>query len=75
MIHDVLGRACCENRAALLAAFRAQAGDLDGARDALQKFIYLRPPMSLSTIAENLRFMHKDLLDRYIEGLRLAGMT
>jgi len=58
-----------------LAAFRAQTGDLDGARDALQKFVYQRPPMSLATIAENLRFMHKDLLDRYIEGLRLAGMT
>lgn len=58
-----------------LAAFRAQAGDLAGARDALQKFVYLRPPMSLATIAENLRFMHKDLLDRYLEGLRLAGMT
>jgi len=58
-----------------LAVYRAYAGDLPGARDALEKFIYLRPPMSLATIAANLRFMHKELLDRYIEGLRMAGMT
>jgi adenylate cyclase len=58
-----------------LAVYRAYAGDLEGARDALEKFVYLRPPMSLATIASNLRFMHKELLDRYIEGLRMAGMT
>lgn len=57
-----------------LAAYRAHAGDLAGARDALEKFVYLRPPMSLATIAGNLRFMHKELLDRYIEGLRKAGL-
>ena len=57
-----------------LAAFRAHAGDLAGARDALEKFVYLRPPMSLATIADNLRFMHKELLDRYLEGLRMAGL-
>jgi TolB-like protein/class 3 adenylate cyclase/Tfp pilus assembly protein PilF len=57
-----------------LAAYRAQAGDLAGARDALEKFVYLRPPMTLASIADGLKFMEKPLLDRYIEGLRLAGM-
>ncbi len=57
-----------------LAAYRAQAGDLAGAKDALEKFVYLRPPMTLAAIADGLKFMEKPLLDRYIEGLRLAGM-
>ncbi len=57
-----------------LAVFRALAGDLPGARDALEKFVYLRPPMTLASIADGLRFMDKSLLARYIEGLRLAGL-
>jgi tetratricopeptide (TPR) repeat protein len=58
-----------------LAAYRAHAGDLPGAKDALEKFIYLRPPMTLASIADGLKFMEKPLLDRYVEGLRLAGMA
>lgn len=57
-----------------LAVFRAWAGDLPGAAEALEKFVYLRPPVTLASITENLRFMHGDLLTRYIEGLRLAGL-
>lgn len=57
-----------------LAAYRAQQGDLEGAKDALAKFVYLRPPLSLASIADGLKFMEGPLLDRYIEGLRLAGM-
>jgi len=57
-----------------LAAYRAHAGDLVGARDALERFIYLRPSMTLSTMAEDLRFMDDSLRSRYLEGLRLAGL-
>ncbi len=57
-----------------VAAYRAHAGDLPGARDALEKFIYLRPPMTLASIADGLKFMEGPLLDRYMEGLRMAGM-
>jgi adenylate cyclase len=56
-----------------LATFRAQAGDLTGARDALDRFVYLRPPMTLASLADGLQFMQEPLLQRYIEGLRLAG--
>lgn len=56
-----------------VAAFRAQAGDIAGAREALAQFVYLRPPMTLKSVADGLRFMEGDLLTRYIEGLRLAG--
>ena len=44
----------------------------DGSR-ALAKFVYLRPVMSLASIADGLRFMEPRLLSRYIDGLRLAG--
>ncbi len=57
-----------------LAVYRAYAGDLAGARDALEKFVYLRPPMSLASIADGLRFMAPSLLSRYLEGLRIAGL-
>jgi adenylate cyclase len=57
-----------------LAVYRAFAGDLTGAKDALEKFVYLRPPMTLTSIADGLKFMEKPLLERYIGGLRTAGM-
>jgi len=57
-----------------LAVYRAHAGDIEGARDALAKFTYLRPPMSLETLAQDLQFMGEALRLRYLEGLRLAGM-
>ncbi len=57
-----------------LATFQAHAGDLEAARDALEKFVYMRPPMTLASIADGLKFMEKPLLNRYMEGLRMAGM-
>jgi adenylate cyclase len=57
-----------------LAVYRAHLGDLAGARDALEKFVYLRPVLSLASIADGLRFMEPGLLGRYIEGLRRAGL-
>jgi TolB-like protein/class 3 adenylate cyclase len=57
-----------------LAVYRAYQGDLPAAREALQRFVYLRPVLSLATIADGLRFMEPGLLSRYLEGLRLAGL-
>ncbi len=56
-----------------LTAYRAHAGDLIGAAKALDEFVYLRPPMTLASVADGLKFMEGPLLERYIEGLRLAG--
>jgi adenylate cyclase len=57
-----------------LATFRAHAGDLDGARDAMAKLIATRPFLTLTHVAEALRFMEPGLLARYLDGLRQAGM-
>lgn len=58
-----------------LAVYRAHQGDLAAARQALDKFTYLRPSLDLATIADGLRFMRPPLIDRYLEGLRLAGLS
>lgn len=47
---------------------------MEGAQDALAKFVYLRPPITLASVSDGLKFMEGPLLDRYIEGLRMAGM-
>lgn len=57
-----------------LATYYAHAGDTEAARDALQKFIYLRPAMTAASVADGLRFMEPSLLDRYVGGLRTAGL-
>ena len=57
-----------------LATYRAHLGDLPGARDALEKFIYLRPPMTLASVADGLKFMEDPLRRDYIGGLRIAGL-
>lgn len=57
-----------------LATYRAHAGDIEGAKDALAKFVYLRPPMTLASMADSLKFAQEPLLSRYLEGLRMAGM-
>ncbi len=57
-----------------LATYRAHRGDLPGTRDALEKFIYLRPPMTLASVADGLKFMENPLLRDYIVGLRIAGL-
>ncbi|HVX82966.1 MAG TPA: adenylate/guanylate cyclase domain-containing protein, partial [Devosiaceae bacterium] len=50
-----------------VAVYRAWLGDLEGARDALEKFVYLRPVVTLQSIADSLRFMNASLLQRYVE--------
>ena len=53
-----------------LATYYAAAGKLEQARDALEKFVYLRPAMSAASLRDGLRFMEPALLDRYVGGLR-----
>jgi adenylate cyclase len=57
-----------------LAVFLAHAGQPDEARHALAEFTYLRPEMTLATITDGLRFMSPPLLERYLQGLRMAGL-
>ncbi len=58
-----------------LATYYAAAGRMPQARDALERFVYLRPAMTLASLRDGLRFMDADLLDRYIGGLAQAGLT
>jgi TolB-like protein/class 3 adenylate cyclase/Flp pilus assembly protein TadD len=57
-----------------LAAYFGNAGNEQAARDALARFLKFRPGMKRNGIADSLRFMNHDLLERYVEGLRLAGL-
>ena len=57
-----------------LATYYAHCGKLEQARDALDKFVYLRPAMTAASIRDGLRFMEPGLLDRYVGGLELAGL-
>jgi len=57
-----------------LATYYANSGQIELAQDALEKFVYLRPTMSSASIRDGLRFMEPKLLDRYVNGLELAGL-
>jgi TolB-like protein/Flp pilus assembly protein TadD len=57
-----------------LATYYANAGQMDLARDALAKFVYLRPIMSAASLRDGLRFMEPALLERYVGGLEMAGL-
>jgi TolB-like protein/Flp pilus assembly protein TadD len=57
-----------------LATYYAAAGNLEMARDSLEKFVYLRPAMSAASIRDGLRFMEPGLLERYVGGLERAGL-
>ncbi len=57
-----------------LAVFLAHAGELAEAKKSLAAFTYLRPPMTIAVLADGLKFMGPQLLPRYLEGLRLAGL-
>jgi hypothetical protein len=45
----------------------------DEGQDALAKFVYLRPPLSLASIADGLKFMEGPLLDSYMEACAWPG--
>lgn len=57
-----------------LASYYAALGDLTAATAALEKFRAARPGIDLATIRDSLRFMHPDLLEKYIGGLAKAGL-
>ncbi len=57
-----------------LAVFLAHAGQIGAAREALAKLTASRPELTVSTVAEALHYFGPDLLDRYLDGLRRAGL-
>ena len=57
-----------------LATFLAHAGDLTGAREALGRFAASRSPLTAAGMADSLKFMEPALLERYVGGLKLAGL-
>jgi len=57
-----------------LAAYYSAAGRPEQAKDALEKFVYLRPAMTAASLRDGLRFMEPALLDRYVGGLEQAGL-
>jgi adenylate cyclase len=57
-----------------LATFLAHAGQPEAAHDAIMKLVASRPDLSLSEVADAVRFMEPNLRERYITGLRVAGL-
>lgn len=57
-----------------LAVYTAFLGDTATARRALAAFADGRPSMNIASVRDSLKFMHPPLLERYLEGLRLAGL-
>ncbi|MFE0759171.1 tetratricopeptide repeat protein [Inquilinus sp. NPDC058860] len=57
-----------------LATFLAHAGQIDAAREALARFTASRPGLTVATVADALHYFEPDLLRRYLDGLRRAGL-
>ena len=57
-----------------LAVYKAFAGDIEAAKAALDFFANGRPPMDVASVRDSLKFMHTELLEKYLAGLRLAGL-
>ena len=57
-----------------LAVYYAAVGKVDQARDALGKFVTLRPTVTAKSLRDSLRFMEPGLLDRYVGNLEQAGL-
>jgi adenylate cyclase len=57
-----------------MAVYNAHHGDTAAARDALERFLAVRPDMTLNAVGDSLRFMEPGLLSRYLRGLQLAGL-
>ena len=58
-----------------LTCFLAHAGQLEAARDALAQFTASRPQTNLREVADAIGFMERGLRERYLDGLRIAGLT
>ena len=57
-----------------LAAFNGDAGNIPAAQDALAKFVAVRPDVTIAKLRDSLRFIEPKTLDRYLAGLRVAGL-
>ncbi len=57
-----------------LAAFLAIAGDIDEAKAALDRFVDSRPGITVSQVADAMKFVQQPVLAKYLDGLRLAGL-
>jgi len=57
-----------------LAVYKATVGDIEAAKAALDFFANGRPPMDVASVRDSLKFMHTELLEKYLAGLRLAGL-
>jgi adenylate cyclase len=61
-------------REAALAAALAQLGCIDEARLVVQELLREWPGLTISLLCQPLPPMNREYLDRYVEGLRLAGL-
>jgi len=57
-----------------LAAFNGAAGDIPAARDALARFQAGSPDVTVGKLRDALRFIEPETLERYLAGLRAAGL-
>jgi adenylate cyclase len=57
-----------------MAVYYAHHGDTAAARDSLERFLAVRPGMTLVAVGDSLRFMEPNLLSKYLRGLKLAGL-
>ncbi len=57
-----------------LAASYAQLGRLDEARAALEEELRLEPDLTLEKVRGQLRTSDPDFLERWLDGLRKAGL-
>ena len=57
-----------------LAATYAQLGRLEEARKALQEYLRLAPGETVSRVKSQVPYTEPDFMERYIDGLRKAGM-
>ena len=57
-----------------LATFLAAAGRIDEAREAAAKLRETQPNVTVTRVADTLRFMEPKLFNRYLDGLRQAGL-
>jgi len=57
-----------------LAVFLARAGDIEGAKGALAKFVASRPGITVGQVGDAMKFVQPRILEMYLDGLRLAGL-
>jgi adenylate cyclase len=57
-----------------LAAFNGAAGNVAAAQEALARFVAQRPDVTIGKLRDSLRFIDAATLDRYLDGLRSAGL-